>query len=136
MPCSFEFSPPRRILLCRITGELDDPRVHAYYAAMTRCSRAHDPQIGITWLDVTPMRVTPQAVQELAWLPPAMPDPTRPRFVVAPADDAYGLVRLFQLHGEATRPRLTVVRAMDEVFRHLYLHEPPAFSPLAGFDCD
>jgi len=43
MPCRFEFSQPRRILLCRMTGELDDARVHAYYGAMTRCARALDP---------------------------------------------------------------------------------------------
>jgi len=87
-------------------------------------------------MDAQPLRVTPQAVQELAWLPPALPDPTRPRFVVASADDAYGLVRLFQLHGEPTRPLLEVVRALDEVFQHLYLDRTPAFAPVAGFDCD
>ena len=52
------------------------------------------------------------------------------RVFVAPKDLIYGMARMFQILGEATRPDLPVVRTMDEAYSLLQV-ESPEFSPVS-----
>jgi hypothetical protein len=59
-----------------------------------------------------------------------MPDPSsRPRFLVADQVHGYGLLRMFQIMGEQTRPSLHVVRSIAEAFATLGITSPH-FEPL------
>ena len=42
-----------------------------------------------------------------------------PRFIVVPETSGYGLMRMFQIAGEAARPLLHVVRTLDEALTSL-----------------
>jgi hypothetical protein len=58
-----------------------------------------------------------------------MKDESRPRFIVAPQTHAFGLMRMFQIVGDATRPELRVVRSLDEALAALNITSPH-FEPL------
>ena len=47
---------------------------------------------------------------ELASLPPVIRDREALRFIIAPSPSIFGLARMFELHGQETRPNLHVVR--------------------------
>jgi hypothetical protein len=88
------------------------------------------PRAGILDMSaVTSFEVSPQTVRELAKSPPAMPDPSRPRFVVAASPQIFGMARMFELQGQATRPNLHVVRTQEEVWAVLGVRQPK-FKPI------
>lgn len=136
MACQFEYSPPRSIALCRLSGPLDDKHLKRYYRAMAECSRHLQPQVGITdFSEVAPVTVTAAVVRELAWSVPALADPELPRYLVAPNDHIYGLMRMFQLHSRGTRPQLHIVHKVAEAYLSLGI-ATPLFHFVPGFDQD
>lgn len=64
----------------------------------------------------------------LAGEEPAMAD-AHPRVIVAPTQELFGLSRMFQIAGEEKRPRLTVVRTLEEAYAKLGL-QAARFEPL------
>jgi hypothetical protein len=78
---------------------------------------------------VATFEVSSSAIRELAGRSPVIPTGYL-RVVVAPQDYIYGMVRMFQILGEGTRPDLRVVRMMDEAYRLLRV-ESPAFGPVS-----
>jgi len=110
----FEFDSTQRIMRCRLAMSVTDEEMMECYRTMALVCDALTPEAGIADFSEVTSFVTIGTVRALAKLPPAMPEPNRPRFVVAPSDHVYGLARLFQIEGEATRPNLHVVRSAEE----------------------
>ena len=80
---------------------------------------------------VTSLEVSTDAVATLARSVPALPEPERPRIIVAPSAHVFGLARMFQALGEGTRPRLRVVRTLEEACAMLGVSKP-RFEPVEG----
>ncbi len=119
MAYQFGFDPTHRILWGRLVEEVGDDELADYYWAAARLSESVLPHAALTDLSSATVSASPQTVQKLAKLPPAMRDPSRPRFIVAPSDHAFGLARMFQIAGEATRPNLHVMPSLEEVWESL-----------------
>ena len=131
MAFRFEFDPVNKILLVRFEGQLTDESLAELYKAFRKYSTTTDPSAGITDLSsVTEVALSSEFIRELAGQEPAMPGPTRPRFVVANQTVSFGLARMFQIVGGPTRPLLQVVRTLDEALAALGV-KSPNFEPLA-----
>jgi hypothetical protein len=126
----FEFDPVNKILLARFGGRLTDKSLAELYGAIREYSTATDARATImNFSSETVWAVSSQFIRELAHKEPAVMDLTRPRFIVSPVTDGYGVSRMFQNVGRLTRPRLQVVRTMDEAFAALGV-QSPHFEPL------
>jgi hypothetical protein len=79
--------------------------------------------------NVTAFKVSSQMISELAGRAPALPNPSLPRIVIAPAPSVYGVARMFQLRGEVTRPNLHIVHTPEEAWAILGLKKEPQFAP-------
>lgn len=115
MPFDFSFDSTNQILGCSFTGRvLDDDFERmslstARYIALTR------PRAGLSdTTDVTSWEVTPETLRNLAARPPGVPPLDRHRVVVAPYAGVFEMLRVFAHEAEITRPKLHVVRTMDE----------------------
>jgi hypothetical protein len=78
---------------------------------------------------VTAVAFTPETIYELAATKPIMRDPSRLVVFVAPTPHIYGMARMFEILGEATRPNLHVVRTLEEAYKVLNVQEPQ-FEPI------
>jgi hypothetical protein len=115
VPYYFEFDSANRILRCRFEGGVTDHTVREYYEIAVDYVARTTPQSGITdFMAVTTFEVTPETIRELASLPPLITDPSLPRFIIAGTPLIFGMARMFELAGQATRPNLHVVRSMKE----------------------
>jgi hypothetical protein len=115
MPYHFEFDSTHRILRCQLEGRITDEELRGYYRDAERYATRTDPLAGILDMSgVTSLEVSPEAVRELARLPPAMPNPSRPRVLIATSPAVFGVARMFELQGQATRPNLHVVHSEKE----------------------
>ncbi|HZD93385.1 MAG TPA: hypothetical protein VE133_03970 [Candidatus Sulfotelmatobacter sp.] len=125
MPYLFQFDSVHSVLFCTMFGHLTDHELLEYYKAAARYAQKTDPAAAI--LDLTyagPIEISSATVKALARSDPALPDPLRPRFIVAPADHLYAMARMYQMVGEATRPRLRVVRSISEAYAALGIQNP------------
>lgn len=130
LPYYFEFDSANRILRCWFEGSVNDENLKEYYQVSAKYFETTDPLAGVLDLSAaTAFEVSPQTIRELAKLPPAMPRPERPRFVIAPSNQVFGLARMFELQGQESRPNLHVVRTAEEVWAMLGV-EAPNFEPL------
>jgi hypothetical protein len=130
MPYHFEFDSTNRILRCRFEGQITDEDLKAYYRLLQQYDAQIAPLAGILDMsEVTRFGVSTQTIRELADLPPAMADASRPRCVVATSPEIFGMARMFELHGESTRPNLHVVRTQNEALAILAVREPK-FEPI------
>ena len=132
MGLRFEFDAENKILLGKFEGRLSDESLVESYQAIRKYSVATDARAGILDFSlVTEISATSDMIRNLARQDPAMPDAVhRPRVLVAPATHLFGIARMFQIVGERKRPRLTVVRTLDEAFAALGV-KSPHFEPLA-----
>jgi hypothetical protein len=127
----FEFDPIHRILGIRFSEDVTSEDLLYFYRMSALLVESFDPLSAIIdFSEVTSFDSDPQFLRELASLPPAMPQRERPRVVVAPSDKIFGLARLFEIHGEATRPSFHVVRATREAWAIIGVQEPE-FKPIA-----
>ena len=120
----FEFDVKNRIIRGQFSDKVNDAELVDFYRTAARICRALAPEAGITDLTGATSLVTSGTIRALAKLPPVMPQPDRPRFIVAASDEVYGLARMFQMAGEATRPNLHVIRSNEEAFATLGVDEP------------
>jgi hypothetical protein len=126
----FEFEPARKILLCRFEGRLTDKSLGEFYRAGLKHWAATDASAVISDYTSAEWAVSAEFIRELVNQEPAVAEPTqRPRIVVASSTVGFGLARMFQIVGERKRPRLQVVRTMEEAFEALGI-ESPHFEPL------
>ena len=127
----FEFDALNKVLLLRLEGPLTDQLLAEVYQAVRERSEATNAGAGIIdFSSVTEIAVSAEFIRKMARRDPAMPDPSRPRFLVVPIPAVFGLARMFQILGESTRPLLQVVHTMDEALSALGIQRP-RFEPLA-----
>jgi hypothetical protein len=125
-----ELDATNKILCVRVTGYVDNEIMRDIYAAVAGYVADHGPCRAITDLSgVTKGDVSPSAIWSLARQTPAIPKGYM-RVIVAPDDSRYGMVRIFQILSELTRPDIQVVRTLDEAYRLLQV-ESPEFRPAA-----
>ena len=130
MPYSFQFDAANGLLQGRLYGRVNSDELREYYLFGTRCAAQMRPLAGITDMTgVTALDVTPQTIRELAALRPAMPDDALLRVIVASSPDVFGMARMFESHGEATRPNLHVVRTCKEALAIVGV-PAPQFQPI------
>jgi len=112
-----EFDQSNKIMLMRVEGRLTDESLPYLYEASRQHLSATDARVCIVDLSsVSDFAVSSQSIQNLAHQKPASPGHKHRCFIVAPAGLAFGLCRMFQILGEATRPLLEVVHTLGEVF--------------------
>jgi hypothetical protein len=125
-----EFDAKHNILRLTLEGQVSDASLMDAYAAAAEYVSCHGPCSAIADIsEVAKFEVSGNGVRELARRSPAIPA-GHMRVVVAPLDSMYGMVRMFQILTELTRPDLRVVRTMDEAYRLLRV-ESPEFGPVS-----
>jgi hypothetical protein len=130
MSYHFEFESTNRILRIWFEGHLTDEDLKEYYLVVRKYVARTDPSAAILDMSaVTTVQLSPETVRELAASPPTIPQPARPRFIVAPSPPIFGFSRMFELEGAATRPNLHVVRSLKDVWAILGIQELK-FEPL------
>lgn len=131
MASRFEFDPVNKILLARFEGQLTNESAEEYHDSLGENWKATSPLAGIWDLSgVTGFTVSSDFLRNLAKRKPVTPGLTlRPRFIVVPVTAVYGLMRMFQIVGESSRPLLHVVRTLDEALTALDA-KSPQFKPL------
>lgn len=139
----FEFDPAKRILRCTFRGRVTDEDLTNFYRMAAKHVSSLDPDAGVTdFSAVTSFEVTSQTIRALAMSAPAMPQASRPRIILAASAHIFGMARMFEFEGEATRPNLHVVRTLEEAWIILGIEAPnlslyPKFSipPLSNWSC-
>lgn len=130
MAYHFDFDPIYRIARFRLEGHISDENLREYYAAATRFAALTNPAAGLFDASgVTSLDVSPKTVHELASLPPNIADQRLPRVVIAPSPAVFGMVRMFEMLGERTRPNLHVVHTEREALAILGVVNP-RFEPV------
>jgi hypothetical protein len=131
----FQFDSTKKILLARFEGQLTNEAAAAYHDALGRNWRATGAQAGIWDLSAaTEFAISSDFVRNLAVRKPITPGLiNHPRFIVAPVTVGFGLMRMFQISGELSRPHLHVVRTVDEALAALGA-ESAHFEPLDDHD--
>jgi hypothetical protein len=118
------------ILRVTLEGHLTDAVMLDAYEAATKYVASHGPCRAIADVSrVTKVEVSSHALRQLAGSTPAIPVGYT-RVFVAPRDSMYGMVRMFQILTELTRPDLHVVRTIDEAY-YLLRVESPEFRPIS-----
>ncbi len=131
MPYHFEFDPANRILNCRFEGRVTDKDLKEFYRICPKYIGHSAPSCDLVDMTaVTSFEGSAKTMIELAELPPLTADVNTPCFVVAPSPHIFGLMRMFQIRGETTRPNLHVVGTQEEVWRFLGIRKP-SFEPIA-----
>ncbi|HXX46232.1 MAG TPA: hypothetical protein VEJ38_16000 [Candidatus Acidoferrales bacterium] len=125
MAFSFDFGLTDGILRCRLEGRVTDDvlkeffRIGAQHAIRTR------PTAGVVDLsEVSSFEVSSPVIERLAKSPPVLPDPKLRRVIIAPSPEMYGMMRMFEIEGEQTRPGIHVVRTKQEAWAILSVQEP------------
>ncbi len=125
VPFKFDFDPVHRVLRCIYTGRLTDDELRQSHADTARYVQRIDPLAAILDLSgVTVMQLSPSTVQQLASDAAPIPDPSRPRVIIAPSNLLYGMSRMYQIVAEAARPKLYVVRTMREALTEIGVEDP------------
>jgi hypothetical protein len=130
----FDFDPTHQILRSTFSGKVSDEELVNHQRVGFQLVTALDPRFALIDLSAAdPFEVTADGMRALARLPPAMPKTDRPRVVIAPSDHTFGMARIFEVEGEATRPSLHVVRSVKEAWAILGLEmEEAKFGPILG----
>jgi hypothetical protein len=126
MALRFEFDPVNKILLLRIDGPLTEELLLQAQPEIRKHSTETDARSGMfDFSAVTEFALSTAFIRLLAKQEPSMADAaTRPRIIIAPTVEAFGLSRMFQIMGEETRPLLQVVRSLEDVLSALGAHAP------------
>ena len=125
MPYLFEFDPGNSLLQGRLYGRVTSDELKEYFQVGVKCIAAKRPRAGITDMTaITLFEVTPQSIRELANVPPIVASQDLLRVIVASAPDVFGMARMFESHGETTRPNLHVVKTCKEALVIVGVREP------------
>lgn len=130
LPYRFEFDPTNSILQGSFEGFVSKQDVRNYYqTAVNHVAQLSPHTYVIDVSAVTSTTASTGTILELTKLPPVLPNPTQPGFIVAARPAAYWLMRIYQAAARATRPNLHVVRKHTEAWEILGVVEP-RFEPL------
>jgi hypothetical protein len=113
----YDFDPIHQVLRSTFSGKVSDEDLLNHQRVGALLVTSLGPRFAIIDLSAAdPFEATADGMRALAKLPPAMPQRDRPRVVIAPSDYAFGMARIFEVEGEATRPNLHVVRSVKEAW--------------------
>jgi hypothetical protein len=130
MPYTFDFDSANRILRCRLKGQVNDEVLKDFFQAGSQHAIRIRPAAGVVDLSaVTSFEVSTPAIKAVAKSAPVLHDTDLRRVVIAPSPGIYGMMRMFEMEGEATRPGLQVVRSEREAWAILAVRNPQ-FEPL------
>jgi hypothetical protein len=125
MALRFEFDPTNRILRCRFSEVVTGDDLTYFYRMAVLLAESLDPLAGLVdFSGVTSFKTNAEFMRKLAALPPIMPKTERIRVMLAPTDQIFGLARLFEMEGKATRPNHHVVRCVREAWVILGIQKP------------
>jgi hypothetical protein len=125
MSHKFDFDLTNRVIRARVEGVVTDESLKEYYGSASRYGGLNPTFSGICHMStVSFVAISSQTIRELAKLPPAVPNPDIPRCIVAGSPAMFGMARMFELEGGATRPNLHVVRTEREAFAILGITKP------------
>jgi hypothetical protein len=125
-----DFDARNNILRVTLEDPMTDEILLDAYATAARYVASRAPCCGIWEASaVTQFKVSNDVIRTLAKSSPIIP-PGYKRVVVAPHDLLYGMMRMFQILGEDTRPDLHVVRTLDEAYQLLHVRSPE-FGPVS-----
>jgi hypothetical protein len=128
VPYHFEYDSTDKILMVRFDGSVAIELIQDFYRAATALIELTDMRGSVVdFSRVVAFEVSVDEIRELAMWPPADPVTARPRVVVAPMDRVFGLVRMFGIWGEGTRPNFHVVRTFREAYAILRVVNPRFF---------
>jgi hypothetical protein len=124
MAYRFEFDSEHKILLAIVEGDIHGSDIAEMNKTLGQYAAKLNPTSGIgDFSGVTSFNVSSEAMRSAAQMPPAYKNPT-PHFIVAPHDLTFGLLRMFQIIGEATRPKVQVVRSRAVAYAALGVENP------------
>lgn len=125
MPYTFDFDSANRILRCRLSGRVNDEILKDFFRAGSEHAVRIHPAAGVVDLSaVTSFDVSTPAIKAVARSAPVLHDPHLRRVVIAPSPGVYGMMRMFEMEGESTRPGLQVVRTEREAWAILAVRNP------------
>lgn len=120
MAFKFEFDATHRIFRARFYGPVNDASLSQFYATAPAYVLQLSPRVGLTdFSEVTLFLVSAAEIRSIAAQPPITQAPNFIRIIVAPAPHIFGLSRMFQIFGEATRPGMAVVHSLKEALQLL-----------------
>jgi hypothetical protein len=130
MPYLFEFDSANALLQGRLYGVVTSEDFREYFRQGIRCISAKKPRAGISDLtEVTSFEVSAQTVRDLATSRPIAAAEALLRVIVANSPDVFGMARMFEAQGEATRPNLHVVKTCRDALVIVGVQEPH-FEPI------
>ncbi len=125
-----DFDARNNILRVTLEGPVTDAILLDAYATAAKYVASRAPCRGIWEVsEVSQFEVSSDAIRRLAKSSPII-RPGHMRVVIAPQDFLYGMMRMFQILGEGTRPDLHVVRTLGEAYQLLQV-ESPEFGPVS-----
>lgn len=130
MGCSFEFDPVNNVLRYSWEGNLSDETLMEGDDAGRKLLASRPPCKGILdFSKVTKVDASSKRIKGIASKQPAYGF-GQTVVLVAPEDVVYGLSRMFATLGERRRPKMYVVRTMEEAY-HLLEIDSPQFGPIS-----
>jgi len=125
MPYTFDFDLTNGILRCRLGGQVTEKVLIEYFRTGAQHAIRTHPTAGVVDLsEVTSFEVSARLIEKLAQSPPVLPDPNLRRVIIAPSPEVYGLMRMFEIEGEPTRPGIHVVHTEQEAWAILSVQQP------------
>jgi len=120
MPHHFRFSQEHRILLTVMEGNIDGTEIEIIDQEMRARIARTQPSAGISDLTAVKTFNVPNHILHKAAIrePPPFPAQTR-RFIVAPSDFLYGMMRMYELIANRGEGKLMVVRRIEDALGSL-----------------
>jgi len=114
-----DLDPTHQVLRTTVTGTLADPAIREMYASLSHFAAAGGPYAGILDMyGVTGNQLSLETIRDLAKQPPAVPG-GRPRVIVAPRPEDYGLLHMFELLRGKMGGQHHLVLSVDEAYAML-----------------
>jgi hypothetical protein len=129
---TLEYDAENKILLATIEGPLTAAVLVELQEAAGKWARSSNAELEVGIVDisrVTKVEISSDEIRDVARRPMPLPSKVL-RIGVAPKDLLYGLVRMFQLLTESTRPNFQNVRTLEEAYRLINV-EAPQFERVA-----
>lgn len=124
MPFEFVFDSINQVLGCWFRSLVNDDEFTRMSLATARYLALTRPRAGLSdTTAITSWEVTHERLRMIANRPPVIAPLGRHRVVIAPANDIFDMLRMFAKEAEITRPKLHIVRTMDEARTILHVQK-------------
>jgi hypothetical protein len=110
-----DLDPTHLVLRVTVTGVATDSASREAYASLSHFATGGPYALILDMSGVTGNQLSTETIRDLAAQPPAVPG-GRPRVVVAPRPEDYGVVRMFELLRDGMGGLLHPVLSVDEAY--------------------